>query len=601
MEKSDRIVELKKIVSAISKYNVKDIEEGTEVYFSGNSNYENEVTTILSSFKLSKDIEYLIELFELLLEQEKINENGIVFTPKYIADYIVEQTLNSIPSWSEEITILDPGCGGGIFLVSAAQYISEKFGVPLEKVIKHNIYGLDIESDNVRRCRIVLNVLLEQSGIGKLDLSSNILCVDSLREDWDYLFGERKINFVIGNPPYVNAHDMSKETVKRLKNEFITTKVGTFNIFYAFVEKAMNELDYEGQVGFIVPNNFLSITAATNLRHFLQSNKYLMKIIDFSDNMVFKPVRTYNCILQLSKKETSIVEYSIMDKEENIKLALNNISFSKIPISKLDSKGWNLVSEAVHSNLQKIENQAYSIKDYIRTGIATLKDAVYFVNKDNRGYFNDVEGVRMDIESDIVKPIYKIPELKNALDVEEVKRYIIFPYQHDGNGYSLLDESTLSARFPKTYEYLFSMRATLATRDKGKPVAGAWYAYGRNQGLNKYGKKLLFPTFSKLPRFMYVDDIDALFCNGYAVFENDDFDLEILVKILNSKIMDYYIKNTSYSIEGGYLCYQKKYIQNFSIPSLNSQELEYIKHSSKDDVDILLMKLYGLEGVDEVI
>ena len=132
-------------------------------------------------------------------------------------------------------------------------------------------------------------------------------------------------------------------------------------------------------------------------------------------------------------------------------------------------------------------------------------------------------------------------------------------------------------------------------RDKGRPNPQGWYAYGRSQGLNKYGKKLLFPTFSNYPRFMLVNNEEALFCNGYGIFENEFIDLEILMKILNSSVMDYYIKNTSYSIEGGYYCYQKKYIERFSIPWLSDRQRTYIRNLCGNELDKYLWDLYELD------
>lgn len=49
-------------------------------------------------------------------------------------------------------------------------------------------------------------------------------------------------------------------------------------------------------------------------------------------------------------------------------------------------------------------------------------------------------------------------------------------------------------------------RKDLDSRDKGKGARQGWYAYGRTQGLNKYGKKLLFPTFANKPKFMYLNE-----------------------------------------------------------------------------------------------
>ena len=138
-------------------------------------------------------------------------------------------------------------------------------------------------------------------------------------------------------------------------------------------------------------------------------------------------------------------------------------------------------------------------------------------------------------------------------------------------------------------------KEVLDGRDKGKPNPVSWYAYGRTQGLNKYGVKLLFPTFANKPRFIYVDDEYALFCNGYAVFPNSYLDLDILRRILNSKIMAYYVRNTSYAIEGGYYCYQKKYIERFSIPYLSPEDQEKIRLLSDEELDVYLGKLYGVD------
>ena len=79
------------------------------------------------------------------------------------------------------------------------------------------------------------------------------------------------------------------------------------------------------------------------------------------------------------------------------------------------------------------------------------------------------------------------------------------------------------------------------------------------------------------------------------MFENDIFDLKILEKILNSKVMDYYISNTSYCIEGGYYCYQKKYIEKFSIPHLSETDEQIISALSGSQLDGFLWRLYGLE------
>jgi len=59
--------------------------------------------------------------------------------------------------------------------------------------------------------------------------------------------------------------------------------------------------------------------------------------------------------------------------------------------------------------------------------------------------------------------------------------------------------------------------------------------------------------------------------------------LQALSKILNSKIMAYYVNKTSVSIEGGYPCYQKNFIEHFTIPPLNESDIGYL--DKEKDVD----------------
>jgi len=100
-------------------------------------------------------------------------------------------------------------------------------------------------------------------------------------------------------------------------------------------------------------------------------------------------------------------------------------------VEDLDIHGWKLVDKKTRHNIKKIESQAYCIKDFIRTGIATLKDEVYIVSKDAKGFFKIHDGKRYDLEPDLIKRLYKIPELKGERDLESICRYIIFPYKKE--------------------------------------------------------------------------------------------------------------------------------------------------------------------------
>ena len=138
------------------------------------------------------------------------------------------------------------------------------------------------------------------------------------------------------------------------------------------------------------------------------------------------------------------------------------------------------------------------------------------------------------------------------------------------------------------------VRDILNERDNGRGASPKWYAYGRTQGLNYIGRKLLFPTFSAKPKFMILEDEEALFCNGYAIVEDDNLPLEIIQPVINSQIMDFYVSNTSYPIEGGYYCYQKKFIQKFSIPSFDENEKAILLSNNEIEINQMLSQKYNV-------
>ena len=88
-------------------------------------------------------------------------------------------------------------------------------------------------------------------------INAQIKQYDSLKTYLKKAFNKKHFDYIIGNPPYVNTHDMSRDVSNFLKEKFITTQNGVFNIFYAFIEHAMQFISNNGRLVYIVPNNFL--------------------------------------------------------------------------------------------------------------------------------------------------------------------------------------------------------------------------------------------------------------------------------------------------------------------------------------------------------
>lgn len=580
----------------INKVNVKN----NKLILSILNNEDNEVNKI-KRFLIEKNIKLrlfdLANLFELLIPLEDRKLNGAFFTPKFITDFISSQVIVS-----QNPIICDPSCGCGAFLISAAEFISKKYNKEYIKIIEENLFGVDIVGYSIERAKILLSILALINKEDIEEIKFNLIHDNSLEIKW-----EKKFDAVIGNPPYIKFQDLPEELRYNLFINWKTLKSGTYNLYFAFFELGINILKSDGILGYITPNNYFTSLAGIHLRKYFVSNRYLDKIIDFNHIKLFD-AQTYTCITFLTRNEKDYFYYERIDDRKNL-YNLGEINYSKVFFPNLNNKKWRLLRNSDQNNIKIIENQENRLSDIveIRVGIATCKDSVYFIDGKTlkNGYYQkNYKDNSYLIEEMITKPITKISDFKNQIDLDRNLRRIIFPYKKANGKIEIIKEEELVKKFPKCYEYLIAARKELATRDKGKVEYQQWFAYARTQGLNLQGKKLLTPTFSAEPRFLVERNGESLFCNGYALYSKNDKDLfsknkiplEILAKILNSKIMDYYIKRTSVSIEGDYQCYQKNFIELFGIPDFSKEELDFLENDKNtEDIDKFLIYKYNID------
>jgi hypothetical protein len=150
---------------------------------------------------------------------------GVYYTPAYIVEYIVKHTVGKLcdgktPKQISKLTILDPACGSGSFLIGAYRYLldyhrdwyrdngpqgyrKEVFRTAegewrlttreKKRILLNNIYGVDIDSQavEVTKLSLLLKVLegenkesLQELLFGRVralpDLGKNIKCGNSL-------------------------------------------------------------------------------------------------------------------------------------------------------------------------------------------------------------------------------------------------------------------------------------------------------------------------------------------------------------------------------------------------------------------------------------
>lgn len=577
----------------LSEY-FKDFEQNTNLYFDTST---LEIETI-------KDLENHLEL---IIPQTDRKLNGAFFTPDYIIDFIINEVKPQ-----ENHKNLDPSCGCGAFLIGLCEYYRQTFGRLIKSIIKENIYGSDILEYNINRTKLILSVYALQNDEILEDTDFNLYHQDSLKANWNLQFDN-----IVGNPPYVKFQDLSDENREYLIKNWATVEGGTFNLYFAFFELGYNLLKPTGKLGFITPNNYFTSLAGESIRRYFQQKKCVSRIIDFTHKKVFD-AQTYTALTFLNKQVNEVITFDRLKDGYSPKDFLPIANGSPNHLSELNPKKWRLLKTDEQKNIKIIESIGTPISKLfdICVGIATLKDEVFFIDgkkSENEYYIKTTDKGVFEIEKEATKAVYKISDFGNQEESENNSRRIICPYNIK-NGVAIpISESDFKKKFPKCYAYFLTEKETLSNRDKGKVNFEPFFVWGRTQGLTKRGKKILNPTFSREPRFLLVEEEDAFFTNGYGTYfreqetQNSLFgdtsnpiakieNIDVVQKILNSYLMHYYVSKTSVAIEGGYPCYQKNFIENFSIPQFSTSEIGILRTLNEpEDINDFLINKYKVE------
>lgn len=531
----------------------------------------------------------------------KRKRDGVFYTPQYITKYIVENTvgrlcaekkaemgiveaeyfsdknrqmatkkrlldnLDAYREWLKEITICDPACGSGAFLNAALRFLMDEhklldemekkltgFDIPFPGVenyiLEKNLYGVDINEESVEIARLALWLRTAKPHRKLNSLNNNIKCGNSLISDpeiagekafdWEkefpQVFAKGGFDVVIGNPPYVDSETMTKSIPEQ--REYISQNYqyakGNWDLLVPFIEKAYSLLRETGKMAFITSNKWLALDYGTAIRTL--AVPHLSFLVDCTTEKVFDSANVSSVVFGLDFKSTNAFKIGIVKNAEIINIDTLNIrnveSLITNNLSLAFSKGISIIAKL--NQLPKIKDLGYNVFGSFTTGEAYL--LVPFVN-DNP--------IPSSAEFKLINTgtIDKYSPLWGKSEIKYLGKQLQYP---------VVNKENFRQNFPNRYEKLNKPKVI---------ITGIRYFEAIIDSTNEY-----LPAKSTVA---ITGDLNALY---------------YLIVILNSRIINFYIRENYYSSSmGGGINFTPDLIRTLPIPNIPENVQPFIDLADK--------------------
>jgi hypothetical protein len=298
-------------------------------------------------------VELISNIYEILLGKETQNQDEAFYTPNYLVEYILDQTISPFLENKNQFTILDPSCGSGIFLVNSYRRIVEKHlhgkqystnNKMLINLLRKNIYGIDTNKDaiDVAIFSLYLTVLdyKDPKTLVKFSLpnikDTNLFESDFFNEQKLKNLEEIKFDFIIGNPPWGNKSGLHMEYCRTRGHKH---RQQNNEICRSFVFR-VKDFSKDTQCCFILHSKLLynQKRPALEFRRYLLENTCIDKIVELSSvrELIFKNAKGPAVIIMFKYTENNYYNnrMTYISLKPNIFFKLFNI----IMIEKNDIK-----------------------------------------------------------------------------------------------------------------------------------------------------------------------------------------------------------------------------------------------------------------------
>jgi hypothetical protein len=352
---------------------LKDLISGTEIKTGQRSLFDIYDFSIIP-------IEFISNVYESFIGEEKQKKSGAYYTPTFLVDYILKYTVDEFFKNNPQeynCRVLDPACGSGIFLVETLRKLIVQYekvtkntitSEEIKKLVKDNIYGIDynINALQISVFSLYLTMLDYQnpSDIEKFKFpyllksdknkNPNFFENDFFDVDAEYnrILKDKKLDFIIGNPPYGKSTIVQKSFAdKYIKLNKIA--IANRDIVQPFMVRVKD---------LVVKNTKISFIVTSKVLYNLQTKEFRTKYFfnQFKINHILELSSVRKEIFENANVPVSILFYEYSNEEEILKNSINYISMKPSPY--FEKLKLLLLSK---SDLKKVNQSKLLENDYL--------------------------------------------------------------------------------------------------------------------------------------------------------------------------------------------------------------------------------------------
>ena len=530
-------------------------------------------------------------------------DEGQVYTPTSLVEFILDLSEYTDDKPIETLTVLDPACGAGAFLIGAIDRLAARLAQQgrdprttscredLCAAVEHCLFGVDKDSVACDLAREAVRRRLEEvTGKEATEgfFTPNIATGDFLLADPKTLPLER-FDLVVGNPPYVATTRLSDEQKDELRSHFIVAN-GRLDLYTMFFEKGLRLLEPNGKLAFITPNKFLVSESSKRLRKLMLSSASVHTIANFRSHRVFEGAAIVPCVTVLERGASAasfrLLECSVAPGGRGPVAVAMKTSASH---PKGGEQPWFLADPKLLSLAHLIQDQHPTLRDLstrISAGIATGRDRIFVLHAD----------AGQDLEPELRRPAVRGQDL-SAFQIDAQDLEIILPYlPTSGSRPVLVDLQD----FPRTRAYLETHRAELETRHCVRTWQKTWYDIHDPWTLDITGMtKVLVPDVASSNRFVLDEGTFCPLHSAYYIIPKD-VEPRYLTAVLNSSPVEFLVRLFAPVVKDGFSRYRRQFLITLPIPKASTKkQAEIVGAAEAGDylnADELCCTLFDLSG-----